>query len=69
MIKVGDKVRILENHNGNLMLHHFPVDSIVKVTYVKDENHIIAIGRCGSNNDEWEQFLMNTENLKQFEKV
>lgn len=69
MIKVGDKVRILENHSGNLTLHRFSVGDIVKVTYVRDENHVIAIGRCGSNNDKWEQLLINTENLKQFEKV
>lgn len=68
MIKVGDKVRILENRAGSLRLHYFHVGDIVKVTYVQDENNIIAIGRCG-NNDEWEQLLVNTENLKQFEKV
>ena len=68
MIKVGDKVRILENRAGSLMLHYFHVGDIVKVTYVQDENNIIAIGRFG-NNDELEQSLVNTENLKQFEKV
>ena len=68
MIKVGDKVRILENHAGSLMLHYLHVGDIVKVTYVQDENNIIAIGRFG-NNDELEQSLVNTENLKQFEKV
>ena len=68
MIKVGDKVRILENSAGNLMLHYFHVGDIVKVTYVQDENNIIAIGRFG-NNDELKQSLVNTENLKQFEKV
>lgn len=68
MIKVGDKVRILENHAGSLMLHYFHVGDIVKVTYVQDENNIIAIGRFG-NNDELEQLLVNRVNLKQFEKV
>ena len=68
MIKVGDKVRILENRAGSLILHYFHVGDIVKVTYVQDENNIIAIGRFG-NNDELEQSLVNTENLKQFEKV
>lgn len=68
MIKVGDKVRILENRAGSLMLHYFHVGDIVKVTYVQDENNIIAIGRFG-NNDELEQLLVNRVNLKQFEKV
>ena len=68
MIKAGDKVRILENHAGSLMLHYFHVGDIVKVTYVQDENNIIAIGRFG-NNDELEQLLVNRVNLKQFEKV
>ena len=68
MIKVGDKVRILENCAGSLMLHYFHVGDIVKVTYVQDENNIIAIGRFG-NNDELEQLLVNRVNLKQFEKV
>lgn len=68
MIKVGDKVRILENRAGSLMLHYFHVGDIVKVTYVQDENNIIAIGRFG-NNDELEQFLVNTKNIKEFEKV
>ena len=68
MIKVGDKVRILENRAGGLMLHYFHVGDIVKVTYVQDENNIIAIGRFG-NNDELEQLLVNRVNLKQFEKV
>ena len=31
MIKVGDKVRILENCAGSLMLHYFHVGDIVKV--------------------------------------
>lgn len=68
MIKVGDKVRILENRAGSLILHYFHVGDIVKVIYVQDENNIIAIGRFG-NNDELKQSLVNTENLKQFEKV
>lgn len=74
MIKVGDKVRILENAvvgSDNITvtkLHNFAIGSIVKVVRVHDQNNIIAIGRCG-NNDEWEQLLVNTENLKQFEKV
>ena len=68
MIKVGDKVRILENRAGSLILHYFHVGDIVKVTYVQDENNIIAIGRFG-NSDELEQSLVNTKNLKQFEKV
>ena len=75
MIKVGDKVRILENvavGNDNITvtrLHKFAIGSIVKVIRVYDQNVIDAIGKDeGSDNTIW-QYLMNTENLKQFEKV
>lgn len=70
MLKVGDKVRILENsfinNSGNkVMLHHFNIGDIVKVTDVCGENSVIAEG----DNYPWEQLLVNTENLKQFERV
>ena len=69
MIKVGDKVRILENRAGSLMLHYFHVGDIVKVTYVQDENNIIAIGKYEDSDFPIGQLLVNTENFKQFEKV
>ena len=69
MIKVGDKVRILENRAGSLMLHYFRVGDIVKVTYVQDENNIFAIGKYEDSDFLIEQSLVNTANLKQFEKV
>lgn len=69
MIKVGDKVRILENHAGSLMLHYFHVGDIVKVTYVQDENNIFAIGKYEDSDLYIEQLLVNRVNLKQFEKV
>ena len=75
MIKVGDKVRILENVavcNDNITvtrLHKFAIDSIVKVVRVYDQNVIDAIGKNENSDDTVEQYLMNTKNLKQFEKV
>ena len=70
MLKVGDKVRILENSfvsdSGNkIFLHHFNIGDIVEVTDVCDENSVIAEG----DNDPWEQLLVNTKDLKQFERV
>lgn len=75
MIKVGDKVRILENvavGNDNITvtrLHKFAVGSIVKVIHVYDQNVIDAIGKNEGSDDTIWQYLVNTENLKQFEKV
>ena len=75
MIKVGDKVRILENAvvgNDNITvtkLHYFAIGSIVKVLRVYDQNNILAIGKYEGSNFPIEQSLVNTENLKQFEKV
>ena len=75
MIKVGDKVRILENavvgsHNiAVTKLHYFAIGSIVKVVRVHDQNNISAIGKYEGSDDTIEQLLVNTENLKQFEKV
>ena len=75
MIKVGDKVRILENAvvgSDNITvtkLHHFAIGSIVKVVRVYDQNNILAIGKYEGSNFPIEQSLVNTENLKQFEKV
>lgn len=69
MIKVGDKVRILENRAGSLILHYFHVGDIVKVTYVQDENNIFAIGKYEDSDLYIEQLLVNRVNLKQFEKV
>lgn len=69
MIKVGDKVRILENSAGSLTLHYFHVGDIVKVTYVQDENNIFAIGKYEDSDLYIEQLLVNRVNLKQFEKV
>lgn len=75
MIKVGDRVRILENAvvgNDNITvtrLHKFAIGSIVKVIRVYDQDALFAIGKDeGSDNTIW-QYLVNTENLKQFEKV
>lgn len=70
MLKVGDKVRILANattlKNGNkIFIHHFNIGDIVKVTDVCGENSVIAEG----DNDPWEQLLVNTKDLKQFERV
>lgn len=70
MLKVGDKVRILENGfvagiGNKIFLHHFNIGDIVKVTDVCGENSVTAEG----DNYPWEQLLVNTENLKQFERV
>ena len=75
MIKVGDKVRILENAvvgSDNITitkLHNFAIGSIVKVVRVHDQNNIFAIGKYEDSDDTVGQLLVNTENLKQFEKV
>lgn len=75
MIKVGDKVRILENAvvgSDNITvtkLHYFAIGSIVKVVHVYDQNNIFAIGKYENGDLPIEQLLVNTENLKQFEKV
>ena len=75
MIKVGDKVRILENvavDRDNITvirLHKFAIGSIVKVIHVYDQNELSAIGKDENSDDTVEQYLMNTKNLKQFEKV
>lgn len=75
MIKVGDKVRILENAvvgSDNITvtkLHNFAIGSIVKVVRVHDQNNISAIGKYEDSDFPIEQLLVNTENLKQFEKV
>lgn len=75
MIKVGDKVRILENAvvgSDNITvtkLHNFAIGSIVKVLRVHDQNNIFAIGKYEDSDDTIGQLLVNTENLKQFEKV
>lgn len=75
MIKVGDKVRILENvvvGNDNITvtrIHNFAIGSIVKVVRVYDQNNISAIGKYEGSDDTIGQLLVNTENLKQFEKV
>ena len=75
MIKVGDKVRILENAvvgNDNITLirlHKFAIGSIVKVIRVYNQNSLSAIGKCEGSDDTVRQLLVNTENLKQFEKV
>ena len=75
MIKVGDKVRILENAvvgSDNITvtkLHNFAIGSIVKVVRVHDQNNIFAIGKYECGDDTVGQSLINTENLKQFEKV
>ena len=75
MIKVGDKVRILENAvvgSDNITitkLHNFAIGSIVKVVHVYDQNNISAIGKYEGSDDTIVQLLVNTENLKQFEEV
>ena len=75
MIKVGDKVRILKNAvvgSDNITvtkLHYFAIGSIVKVVRVHDQNNILAIGKYEGSDFPIEQSLVNTENLKQFEKV
>lgn len=75
MIKVGDKVRILENAvvgSDNITvtkLHNFAIGSIVKVVRVYDQNRIFAIGKYEGSDDTIEQFLVNTKNIKEFEKV
>ena len=75
MIKVGDKVRILENAvvgSDNITitkLHNFAIGSIVKVVHVYDQNRISAIGKYEGSDNTIEQFLVNTKNIKEFEKV
>lgn len=75
MIKVGDKVRILENvvvDSDNITvtkLHNFAIGSIVKVVHIYDQNRILAIGKYEGSDDTIEQFLVNTKNIKEFEKV
>lgn len=69
MFKAGDKVRILENKAGTAILHHFPIGDVVEVVDVCGENSVVAIGYCDNSNEGLEQLLVNTENLKQFEKV
>ena len=75
MIKVGDKVRILENAvvgSDNITvtkLHYFAIGSIVKVVRVHDQNNIFAIGKYEGGDDIVGQLLINTKNIKQFEKV
>ena len=75
MIKVGDKVRILENAvvgSDNITvtrLHNFAIGSIVKVVRVYDQNNIFAIGKYEGSDDTIGRLLVNMENLKQFEKV
>ena len=75
MIKVGDKVRILENAvvgNDNITitrLHNFAIGSIVKVVRVYDQNNIFAIGKYEDSDFPILQLLVNMGNLKQFEKV
>ena len=75
MIKIGDKVRILENvvvGSDNITVtkfHYFAIGSIVKVVRVYDQNNIFAIGKYEGGDDTIGQSLVNTENLKQFEKV
>ena len=75
MIKVGDKVRILENAvvgSDNMTvtkLHNFAIGSIVKVVRVYDQNNILAIGKYEGSDDTIWQLLINTKNIKGFEKV
>lgn len=76
MIKVGDRVRILENSvvgddNVTIItrLHNFAIGSIVKVVRVYGQNTLSAIGKHEGSDDTIEQLLINTKNLKQFEKV
>ena len=75
MIKVGDKVRILKNAvvgSDNITvtkLHNFAIGSIVKVVRVHDQNNIFAIGKYEDSDFPIGQLLINTKNIKQFEKV
>ena len=75
MINVGDKVRILENTvvgSDNITvtkLHNFAIGSIVKVVRVYDQNNILAIGKYEDSDDTIWQLLINTKNIKGFEKV
>ena len=75
MIKVGDKVRILENAvvgSDNITvtrLHNFAIGSIVEVVRVYDQNNISAIGKYENSDFPILQLLVNMVNLKQFEKV
>lgn len=75
MIKVGDKVRILENAvvgSDNITvtrLHNFAIGSIVEVVRVYDQNNISAIGKYENSDFPILQLLVNMGNLKQFEKV
>lgn len=75
MIKVGNKVRILENSvvgSDNITItkfHYFAIGSIVKVVHVYGQNNIFAIGKYEGSDDTVGQLLINTENLKQFEEV
>ena len=55
---------------GNITkLHNFAIGSIVKVFHVHDQNNIFAIGKYENSDFPIGQLLVNTENLKQFEKV
>ena len=75
MIKVGDKVRILKNAvvgSDNITvtkLHYFAIGSIVKVVRVHDQTNIFSIGKYEGGDDTVGQSLINTKNIKQFEKV
>ena len=69
MIKVGDEVRILNNTAGSMRIHNFAIGDIVEVISVYDNDNIVAIGKYEGSNDAVEQYLMNTKNFKQFEKV
>lgn len=75
MIKVGDKVRILENAvvgSDNITIikfHNFAIGSIAKVLRVHDQNNIFAIGKYEDSDFPIGQWLVNTEDLKQFEEV
>lgn len=75
MINVGDRVRILENVavcNDNITvtrLHNFAIGSIVKVIRVYGKNSIFAIGKYEGSDDTVGQLLINTKDLKEFEKV
>ena len=75
MIKVGDKVRILENAvvgSDNITvtrLHNFAIGSIVEVVRLYDQNNISAIGKYENSDFPILQLLVNMGNLKQFEKV
>lgn len=70
MIKVGDKVRILANKKvDTVMLHHFLVGDIVEVIRVFDQNDIMATGKYEGGLNTTMQLLINTSNMKCFEKV